>query len=176
MSALDLAIAIIKRWEGCKLTAYPDPATGGDPWTIGYGATGPGIGPGVQWTLEQAEERLERDVDRFLGGVKERLERYANPSQLAAMTSLAYNIGLGAFGGSTLLRKFNAGDTAGAAEQFDRWVYAAGKRMRGLERRRADERALFERADFSRVRGGMSTTARVVDKGAGDGHPDREER
>lgn len=156
MSALDLAIAIIARWEGCELAAYPDPASGGDPWTIGYGATGPGIGPGVTWTLEQAEDRLERDVRRFMDGVTERLERYASPNQIAAMTSLAYNIGLGAFGGSTLLRKFNAGDTAGAAEQFGRWVYASGKRMRGLERRRADERKLFEASperDLSRYRG-----------------------
>src|SRR5699024_5200716 len=106
----DLAIGLIQKWEGCELTAYPDPATGGDPWTIGYGATGAGIGPGVQWTLEQAEERLERDLGRFMDGVKERLERYASPEQLAAMTSLAYNIGLAAFGRSTLLRKFNAGD------------------------------------------------------------------
>lgn len=175
MSALELAIAIIARWEGCKLVAYPDPASGGDPYTIGFGATGPGIGPGVTWTLEQAEERLERDVRRFMDGVTERLERYANPAQVAAMTSLAYNIGLVAFGRSTLLRKFNAGDAKGAAAEFDRWVFAGGKRMRGLERRRADERALFERADFSRVTGGMSTTARRVEKGAGDGHPDREE-
>jgi len=174
MSALDLATSIIKKWEGCELIAYPDPGTGGNPFTIGYGATGPGIGPGVQWTLEQAEERLESDVRWFMDGVTERLERYASPAQIAAMTSLAYNIGLGAFGKSTLLRKFNAGDAAGAAEQFDRWVYAGGKRMRGLERRRADERSLFGRADFSRVTGGMETTARRVKKGAGDGHPDRE--
>lgn len=152
-NARELAMEVVKRWEGCELTAYPDPATGGDPFTIGFGATGPGIGPGVQWTLEQAEERLELDLDRFMGGVKERLERFATAEQLAAMTSLAYNIGLAAFGRSTLLRKFNAGDAAGASREFDRWVYAGGKRMRGLERRRADERALFE--------------------GAGDGHPDR---
>ena len=158
-AAHDLAVEIIMRWEGCKLSAYPDPGTGGDPWTIGYGATGPGIGPGVQWTLEQAQDRLDRDVSRFMDGVKERLERYATPGQLAAMTSLAYNIGLGAFGGSTLLRKFNAGDTAGAAAEFARWVYAAGRRMRGLERRRADERALFDRADFSGVTSSVTTTA-----------------
>lgn len=144
MKAHDLATAIVKRWEGCELVAYPDPATGGDPWTLGYGATGPGIGPGVTWTLEQAEERLERDVRRFMDGVKERLERYASPQQIAAMTSLAYNIGLGAFGNSTLLRLFNAGDVGGASEQFGRWVFASGKRMQGLANRRADERRLFE--------------------------------
>ena len=158
MTALDLAIAIIKRWEGCRLVAYPDPGSGGDPWTIGYGATGKGIGPGVKWTLEQAEGRLERDVQRFMDGVKERLERYASPPQLAAMTSLAYNIGLTAFGKSTLLRKFNAGDVDGAAAEFGRWDKASGKRLAGLVKRRADERRLFKSADFSNVKGGSSST------------------
>lgn len=156
--AKNLAIAIIRDFEGLSLRAYPDPASGGDPWTIGFGATGKGIGPGVMWTLEQAEDRLERDVQHFLDGVTELLEQYASPPQIAAMTSLAFNIGLSAFRKSTLLRKFNAGDTKGAAEQFDRWVFAAGKRMRGLERRRAAERALFERPDFSNVISRVTST------------------
>lgn len=158
MSAKDLAIAIIRDFEGLSLRAYPDPATGGDPWTIGYGATGRGIGPGVSWTLEQAEDRLERDVDRFMAGVREALEIEPTDSQLAAMTSLAFNVGLRAFRGSTLLRKFNAGDAKGAAAEFDRWVFAAGKRMRGLERRREAERALFERPDFSNVISRVTST------------------
>ena len=158
MSAKDLAIAIIREFEGLSLVAYPDPASGGDPWTIGVGATGKGIGPGVTWTLEQAEDRLERDVQRFMDGVKESLERYASPPQIAAMTSLAFNIGLAAFAKSTLLRKFNAGDVAGASREFDRWVYASGKKMKGLERRRKAERALFESVDFSNVVSGVTST------------------
>lgn len=158
MEAKDLAVAIIREFEGLSLVAYPDPASGGDPWTIGFGATGRGIGPGVHWTLDQAEDRLDRDVQRFMTGVASKLHRHSNPNQLAAMTSLAFNIGLGAFGESTLLRKFNAGDIQGAAAEFDRWVFASGKKMRGLVRRRGAERAMFERADFSNVISTVSST------------------
>ncbi|SDX52473.1 lysozyme [Lysobacter enzymogenes] len=143
MSALAQAVALIKRWEGCKLVAYPDPATGGDPWTIGFGATGPGISRGVRWTQAQADDRLARDVDRFQKGVASVLKRQATEQQLGAMTSLAYNIGVKAFTSSTLLRKFNAGDVAGAAAEFLRWNKADGRVMRGLTNRRQDEREVF---------------------------------
>lgn len=143
MTALDYALKLIKKWEGCRLTAYPDPATGGDPWTIGWGSTGKGIGPGVQWTLEQADDRLSRDVGQFMGSVERMLRVKPEPNELGAMTSLAYNIGLGNFRSSTLLRKYNAGDKKGAAAEFLRWNRAAGKVMRGLTNRRADERGVF---------------------------------
>ncbi len=143
MSAIAHAVIIVKKWEGCKLEAYPDPATGGAPWTIGYGATGPGIARGLKWSQKQAEDRLALDLDRFMAGVKSVLRHKVNDRQLAAMTSLAYNIGVGAFKGSTLLRKFNAGDIEGAANEFPRWNKANGKVMRGLTNRRLDEQKLF---------------------------------
>lgn len=158
-AALPVALELIKRWEGCRLEAYPDPGTGSDPWTIGWGSTGEGIAPGTVWTQQQADARLERDVRAFMAGVKALLKRKATPNQLGAMTSLAYNIGLGAFGGSTLLRKFNAGDLDGAAWQFDRWVYAGGRVMKGLVNRRLDERRVFEMADFSGVTTTFDSTA-----------------
>ena len=142
--ALEIAIALIKRWEGCKLTAYPDPGTGGDPWTIGWGSTGPGIRKGVTWTQAQADARLAEDVAKFMAGVQSAVTVPVLPRELGAMTSLAYNIGLGAFQGSTLLRRFNAGDKAGAAAQFDVWRMAGGRVMQGLVNRRADERKVFE--------------------------------
>lgn len=144
MSALAHAVKLVKRWEGCHLTAYPDPGTGGDPWTIGWGATGPGIQKGVQWSQKQADDRLAIDLDRFLRGVQSVLKRPASDYELGAMVSLAYNIGVGAFRDSTLLKKFNTGDVAGAAAQFPRWNRAGGKVMRGLTNRRADERSVFE--------------------------------
>lgn len=143
MSALEIATSLIKKYEGCKLEAYPDPGTGGEPYTIGWGSTGSGIAKGVKWTQKQADERLASDVRKFMVGVQHALHRPATDKQLGAMTSLAYNIGLGAFTGSTLLRKFNAGDTAGAADQFGRWNRAGGKVMKGLSNRRADEAAVF---------------------------------
>jgi lysozyme len=143
MSALAHAVSLIKRWEGCRLEAYPDPASGGDPWTIGYGATGPGIQKGVRWSQRQADDRLAIDADRFLKGVRSVLRKPATDAQLGAMTSLAYNIGVGAFKDSTLLRKFNAGDIAGAAAEFPKWKRASGKVMQGLVNRRDDEQRVF---------------------------------
>lgn len=143
MSALAYAISLIKRWEGCKLEAYPDPGTGGDPWTIGYGATGQGIAKGVKWTQAQADERLAQDVTRFLKGVQSAVKKPATDAQIGAMTSLAYNIGAKAFANSTLLRKFNAGDIAGSSAEFLKWVRANGRVMKGLVARRNAERDVF---------------------------------
>lgn len=142
--ALDVALRLIKRWEGCKLTAYPDPGTGGEPYTIGWGSTGPGITKGTVWTQQQADDRLAADVRRFMSAVEAVLTRPATANQLGAMTSLAYNIGSSAFASSTLVRKFNAGDISGAAAEFDRWNRAGGRVMQGLVNRRADERKVFE--------------------------------
>lgn len=143
MSAYDNAAALVRKWEGCHLKAYPDPASGGDPWTIGFGATGPGIRRGVVWTQQQAEQRLEQDVKRFVDGVRRLLQRPATDKQLGAMASLAYNIGLARFEKSTLLRLFNEGKVEAAAKQFGVWTLASGKRMRGLVNRRADEALVF---------------------------------
>lgn len=140
------ALAIIREFEGCELVAYPDPGSGGDPWTVGYGATGDGIGPGTIWTQEQANERLAADVARFDAGVMARVRVPLAPHERAALVSFAYNVGLQAFGHSTLLRKLNAGDKAGAIREFARWNKASGKVMAGLTRRRAAEAALFQGA------------------------------
>ncbi len=143
MSAQDNAAALVRKWEGCRLKAYPDPASGGDPWTIGFGATGPGIRRGVVWTQQQAEQRLEQDVKRFVDGVRRLLQRPVTDKQLGAMASLAYNIGLSRFEKSTLLRLFNEGKVEAAGKQFGVWTLASGKRMQGLVNRRADEALVF---------------------------------
>lgn len=137
-------IDLIRRFEGCRLEAYPDPATGGDPWTIGYGATGPGIEPGVVWTQEEADARLAEDVQRFADAVERALTVDVSDNEFAAMVSLAFNIGAAAFRKSTLLRLVNDGHFEAAAQQFERWNRAGGRVMAGLTRRRQAERALFE--------------------------------
>jgi lysozyme len=91
----------------------------------------------------QADERLAADVARFGRGVEALVKAPVSPNQMAAMVSLAYNIGLANFGQSTLLRKINAGDLVGAADQFIRWNRARGKVMTGLTRRRTAEASLF---------------------------------
>jgi len=135
-------IALIKSAEGLRLKAYPDPGTGGLPWTIGYGSTA-GVTRNMVITEAQAEQMLAKDLVRF-ERIVERLVRVPlNQSQFDALVSFTYNVGEGNFTNSTLLRELNAGDTAGAAEQFSRWVHAAGKVLPGLVTRRGAERALF---------------------------------
>ena len=132
-------LALIKAFEGCELTAYKCPA---DVWTIGYGSTGPHVTPGKRITEAEAEVLLLDDLERFEAGVA-KLAPKATDNQFAAMVSLAFNVGLSNFGGSTLLRLHNAGDHDGAARQFARWNRAAGKVLPGLTRRRAAEAALY---------------------------------
>lgn len=135
-------IALIKSAEGLRLKAYPDPGTGGLPWTIGYGST-LGVTRTMVITAEQAEQMLAVDLARFERAVERLVEVPINQGQFDALVSFAYNVGEGNFAKSTLLRKLNAGDNQGAAEQFGRWVNAAGKVLQGLVKRRAAERALF---------------------------------
>ncbi len=144
-------VALIKQFEGCaskrrdgRLEAYPDPATGGDPWTIGWGATGPGIGPGTVWTQDACDARLEADLERYAGQVANALgDAPTSQRQFDALVSFHYNTG--AIAKATLTRKHKAGDFEGAAREFDRWCYAGGRVMKGLARRRAAEAALYRK-------------------------------
>lgn len=136
--------AVMHYFEQCRLEAYPDPATGGKPWTIGWGDTGPDVVPGLVITQQQADERFAKRLHReFEPGVLDLLQREPSQSQFDAFVSLAYNIGLANFRGSTALRKFNQGDDSGAADAILMWNKAAGKVMLGLKRRRAAERARY---------------------------------
>jgi lysozyme len=135
-------IALIKSAEGLRLKAYPDPGTGGLPWTIGYGSTS-GVTRNMVITEAQAEQMLEEDLVRFERIVERAVRVPVNQGQFDALVSFTYNVGEGNFTKSTLLRKLNAGDAAGASEQFSRWVNAAGKVLPGLVKRRAAECAMF---------------------------------
>jgi len=138
-------IALMHEFEGCRLTAYADPGSAdGHPWTIGWGSTGPGIAKGVVWTQNQADERFAADLAKFSGKVRDLLDgKPTTQHQFDAMVSLAYNIGVGGFGGSTVLRKHKAGDYKGAQAAFAMWNKNDGKVMAGLTRRRAAEAALY---------------------------------
>jgi lysozyme len=137
-------IAVMHYFEQCRLTAYPDPATGGAPWTIGWGDTGPDVVPGLKITQDEADARFAgRLTHEFEPGVLDTMQQNPTQAQFDGLVCLAYNIGLGNFRGSTLVRKFNAGDIRAAADQFLVWNRAGGKVMLGLRRRRAAERALF---------------------------------
>jgi lysozyme len=137
-------IQVLHHFEGCELESYPDPATGGDPYTIGWGDTGADVMPGLCITQAEADVRFEKRLSKeFEPGVMAALTRTPTQANFDAMVCLAYNIGVHAFKTSTLVRKFNAGDFDVAANQFLRWDKAAGQSMKGLRRRRAAERALF---------------------------------
>lgn len=149
MKTSNAGLDLIKKWEGLRLTAYPDPATKGEPYTIGYGHTSlagpPKVTPGMRISSTEATEILKDDLKKFEDTVSKLLKRTPTQSQFDAMVSLTYNIGGKNFQNSTVLRKFNAGDIPGAAEAFMLFVKANGKTMQGLVNRRADERALFLR-------------------------------
>lgn len=136
--------ALMRQYEGCKLKAYPDPGTGGDPWTIGYGATGPDIHEGLIWTQAQANARFDMDIARFAIKVANLIGgKPTTSNQFSAMVSFAYNCGVGNLASSTLLRKHKAGDFAGARAEFAKWNKAAGKVLPGLVKRRAAEAAIY---------------------------------
>jgi|SRR5579859_4961816 len=129
--------------ESCPLKAYPDPASGGAPWTIGWGATGAGIVEGTVWTQEHADSRLTLDLN-VRADIVDRLVRVVlTPAQKAALVDFVYNVGEENFAGSTLLKRLNAGDYQAAADEFPKWNLAHGKVMLGLVTRRARERSLF---------------------------------
>lgn len=142
-------IDLIKHFEGFEAEAYQDPV---GIWTIGYGTTaaaGVGIKPyaGLKLTERQAEMYLTRGVDKFAAKIRPHIKRPINENQFGAFVSLAYNIGPGAFVGSTALRRFNEGDPDGAALAMQWWnkgtVNGRKTVLRGLVRRREAEAKLF---------------------------------
>ncbi|WP_129543384.1 lysozyme [Serratia sp. 1D1416] len=134
--------SFIKGFESLELKAYPDPGTGGSPWTVGWGHTH-GVKPDDEITQQQAEQFLSDDLAVFELTVSSAIKFPMTQNQFDAMVSLAFNIGGSAFAGSTLVKKFNAGDVQGAADEFPKWRNSAGKVMPGLVKRRAAEREMF---------------------------------
>lgn len=150
-----VGVALIKRFEGCArlradgmVAAYPDPGTGGEPWTIGWGATGRDhvhggrIGLQTVWTQIQCDDRLAQDLLRYAADVTRALGNApATQPQFDAMVSFHYNTG--AIARATLTQKHRAGDYQGAAREFARWNRAGGRVLKGLVRRRAAETELY---------------------------------
>lgn len=135
--------SLIKQFEGCKFEAYPDPATGGAPWTIGYGHTR-GVSKGMTCTQEQAENWLIEDLDKVGVQVSDLLKVAVTQREFDALCCFAYNVGIGNLGKSTMLKLINQGDYADAAKEFPKWDRGGGKEIAGLLRRRKAEEAVFE--------------------------------
>lgn len=143
---------LLKSCEGCQkkrtdglFQAYPDPGSGGIPWTIGWGSTGGDITRYSVWTQAQCDARLEMQLQRFVNDVNRCIGNTPTTQhQFDALVDFQYNTG--ALFSSTLLKKHNARDYVGAAAEFGRWTKSNGKVLPGLVSRRAKERALYEEA------------------------------
>lgn len=144
----DAGRKLIEHWERLELEAYPDPVTQGDPWTIGYGHTGPDVHPGQQITLTEAVGLLEQDLAEAERLVERHVTAPLTDNQFSALVSPAFNIGPEFFhnrdGSPThVLRHLNAGEYRAAADELLRWDRAKGRVVEGLLERREAERALF---------------------------------
>lgn len=133
--ALSIATAVVSYYEGYQPTAYRDPV--GVP-TICFGHTATAR---IGQTLSQAQctQLLQADLGAAFAAVDRRARVDLPPPTRAALASFVYNVGEGAFTRSTLLRKLNAGNLRGACHELSRWVYAGGRKLNGLVKRRATE-------------------------------------
>ena len=153
MKTSQAGVDLIKLFEGIRLKGYLCPS--GIP-TIGYGHTGPEVTLDMRVTEQQAECILKRDLERFEQGIERVLKVELNQSQFDALVSFAFNVGLGAFGDSTLLRRLNAGENPSvvAAEELPRWNKGPNGPLQGLTRRRSAEVELFNQ-DAPKPKTGM---------------------
>lgn len=135
--------AIAER-EGTRLTAYKDSV---GIWTVGVGHTSaagpPNVTPGMKITASECDEILSRDLAKFEKAVLEVVKVHLAQHEFDALVSFAFNVGGGAFAKSTLLKKLNAGDRMGAADEFLKWTKAGGQTLKGLKTRRESEREQF---------------------------------
>lgn len=131
---------MVKKYEGLYTKAYYCPA---GVLTIGYGHTGPDVKPGQRISEAQAESLLRQDMTQFENAVKRQVKVPLTQGQFDALTSFTFNCGEGALKNSTLLKKLNAGDYAGAQAEFQRWNKGGGRVLPGLVKRRAEEAQMF---------------------------------
>ncbi len=150
----DAALALIARFEGCRLEAYRD-AVG--VWTIGYGHTSmagpPQVHAGMRITRREAEEILRRDVERFARDVRRVLGSAGDgltSNQFGALVSFAYNVGIGNLKRSSVLRAVREGRHEDVPRLLLQWTKAGGRRLRGLVRRRQAEGRLWMTPDAHR--------------------------
>jgi len=139
------ALALLKAWEGLRLTAYQD--TGGV-WTIGFGHVGGDVREGFTVTEEEAERLFRKDLGWATACVDQRVTVPLTDGQFGALVSFVYNIGETQFLTSTLLRKLNAGDYAAVPSQLARWNKDNGQVIPGLVNRRAAEAGLWAKGSF----------------------------
>ncbi len=136
-----VGLALTERFEGCRFVAYKPLPT--DPWTIGYGHTGPDVYEGMTCTQQQAMAWLILDTHEAQDAVNELVNIQLNQPEFDALVDFVYNVGREAFARSTMLRLLNGGDIRTAAGQFALWDHAGGRVVAGLLRRRLAEKKEF---------------------------------
>ena len=140
-AAAALAVSAVAFYEGTVQRTYRDPI---GIITACTGHTGPELQMGQTFTREQCDDMLAKDLLEHAAAL-DCIKTPLADGQKAAFLSFAFNVGNGAFCGSTLARKANAGDMRGACAELSRWTLAGGRELPGLVKRRAAERALCER-------------------------------
>ena len=140
-------IALIKKFEGCELTAYQCSA---GVWTIGYGHT-KGIEEGMEITQQEAEDMLVEELHEYENYINDNVTAPLSQNQFDAMVSWVYNLGPANLKASTLLKVLNAGDYDGVPTQIKRWNKAGGVTLDGLIRRREAESLLFQNKEWYEV-------------------------
>jgi lysozyme len=136
-----LACTVIGGFEGLRQTAYPDPATRGNPWTICYGHTGH-VTPGEKASISQCKTLLLADMSKEDTAIESCIHVAMPETREVAVLSLAHNIGSGGVCKSSIVRDLNAGNVKAACDAFLLYDRAAGMVMPGLQTRRAEERKL----------------------------------
>lgn len=137
------AINLIKQFEDFRAEAYKCPA---GVWTIGYGTTrinGQPVKAGMTITEDQALQLVQQEVNKLWSQIESILKVKINDNQMNALVDFAYNLGFNALKTSTLMKYVNESQFDKAADEFGRWVYAGGKILLGLVKRREAERQLF---------------------------------
>lgn len=136
-----LAVAVIGGFEGLRQTAYPDPASRGDPWTICYGHARH-VSPGDHASLAECKRLLLADLDVEASGIEKCITAPMSDTRYVAVLSLAHNIGLKALCKSSVVADLNAKRDAQACNDFLKYDRAAGVVFSGLVTRRETERKL----------------------------------
>lgn len=137
-------LALTKQFEGCRLEAYQD---SGGVWTVGYGHTAPEVRKDVVMTQEQADAALFHDIQSAVDCVNEAVTATLSQNKFDALVDFCFNVGRGAFLGSSLLHRVNLLDFVGAAAEFMKWINVDHRAVEGLVKRRMAERDLFLKPD-----------------------------
>jgi lysozyme len=140
MTPSPACIALIKQFEGCRLTAYKDPV---GVLTIGFGHTGREVTEDLIWTQQQADAQLVVDAQLACNQMSEVVKVDLSQNETDALTDFTFNEGIGHLSGSSLLRALNAGRKQQVPQELEKWIYAGGEVLPGLVNRRAAEARMW---------------------------------